>query len=165
MLYDDLIQPGEYICHHGVKGMKWGVRRFQNKDGTLTVRGKLRRSTDKYATNSQKHIIKDKNARSLLIKKAKNDNLSDEEFNTLTKDIEARLYNKYYLNNNTDHLYDGCARMNLYGVKNVDELRRYVNDYRMDNKDLVEDVVDLCYEAGWGHQLLDYIDNFRLHDD
>lgn len=164
MLYDDLVQPGAYICHHGVKGMKWGVRRFQNKDGTLTIRGKLRRSTNKYAKNSQKHIIKDKNARSLLIKKAKNNNLSDEEFNTLTKDIEARLYNKYYLNNDSDRLYDGCARMNLYGVKNVDELKKYVNDYKMDNKDLVEDVIDCCYEAGWGHQLLDYINDFKLYD-
>ena len=29
-----------YIEHHGVKGQKWGVRRYQNKDGTLTTEGK-----------------------------------------------------------------------------------------------------------------------------
>ena len=29
-----------YIKHHGIKGQKWGVRRFQNKDGTLTPAGK-----------------------------------------------------------------------------------------------------------------------------
>ena len=30
------------IAHHGVKGMKWGVRRYQNKDGSLTAAGKNR---------------------------------------------------------------------------------------------------------------------------
>ena len=28
--------------HHGILGMKWGVRRYQNKDGSLTARGKAR---------------------------------------------------------------------------------------------------------------------------
>lgn len=30
------------LYHWGVKGMKWGVRRYQNKDGTLTAEGKKR---------------------------------------------------------------------------------------------------------------------------
>lgn len=32
----------DVIIHHGIKGMKWGIRRFQNKDGTLTSKGKAR---------------------------------------------------------------------------------------------------------------------------
>lgn len=31
-----------YLKHHGIKDQKWGVRRFQNEDGTLTPAGKVR---------------------------------------------------------------------------------------------------------------------------
>lgn len=34
------------IAHAGIKGMKWGVRRFQNKDGSLTEAGKKRYDRD-----------------------------------------------------------------------------------------------------------------------
>lgn len=32
------------LTHWGIKGMKWGVRRYQNKDGSLTAAGKKRYS-------------------------------------------------------------------------------------------------------------------------
>lgn len=32
-----------YLSHHGIKGQKWGVRRYQNEDGTLTEEGKKRK--------------------------------------------------------------------------------------------------------------------------
>ena len=31
-----------YLSHHGILGMKWGIRRYQNEDGTLTAAGKNR---------------------------------------------------------------------------------------------------------------------------
>lgn len=30
------------LCHHGIKCQKWGIRRYQNEDGTLTPEGKKR---------------------------------------------------------------------------------------------------------------------------
>lgn len=35
------------LQHHGIKGQKWGVRRFQNADGSLTTAGKQRASETK----------------------------------------------------------------------------------------------------------------------
>ena len=62
-------QYTDELYHHGIKGQKWGVRRYQNKDGTLTSAGKKRYlealPTDSAAT---KRVKKDFNT------------LSDDEF-------------------------------------------------------------------------------------
>ena len=42
-----------YLEHHGIKGQKWGIRRFQNKDGTRTVAGKARQNNNKDAADSE----------------------------------------------------------------------------------------------------------------
>lgn len=46
------------LQHHGVLGQKWGVRRFQNSDGTLTSAGKAKKSFGK--SEQQKESVKQK---------------------------------------------------------------------------------------------------------
>ena len=59
----------QYLAHHGIKGQKWGVRRFQEEDGSLTAEGKERynrgkeysKERDKIADQKRKEIL-DKDA-------------------------------------------------------------------------------------------------------
>lgn len=46
----------DILIHYGIKGMKWGVRRYQNKDGSLTASGK-RRYSDKEISDYRKRKI------------------------------------------------------------------------------------------------------------
>ena len=43
---------GNELYHHGIKGQKWGVRRYQNADGTLTAKGVKRYAKKGYAQDA-----------------------------------------------------------------------------------------------------------------
>lgn len=57
----------ESLVHYGIRGMRWGVRRYQSKDGSLTPAGKRRLSKDytKRMKRVSSYIVKSHNSRNL----------------------------------------------------------------------------------------------------
>lgn len=80
------------IWHYGIKGMKWGIRRYQNLDGTLTAAGKRRQKKEekRQAKEARKQAKKaDKAIRKDRANASKNRrNLSDEELASRVKRLE-----------------------------------------------------------------------------
>ena len=48
------------IYHWGIKGMKWGIRRYQNKDGSLTAAGKRRLKKESDALKREEAVLKNR---------------------------------------------------------------------------------------------------------
>lgn len=79
------------LTHHGILGMKWGVRRFQNKDGTLTKAGKKRYADD---DDDQKKTSDDSKSGSSASSKPKSvkDMTDDEIYEAIARaQLEDRL--------------------------------------------------------------------------
>lgn len=48
------------LMHHGTKGMRWGIRRYQNKDGTLTPAGKKRYNKEMERLKTEAKVLKNR---------------------------------------------------------------------------------------------------------
>ena len=109
------------LYHHGVKGMKWGVRRYQNKDGSLTAAGKKRAAKyeSKYEQLTGKKISGKKSSEPAPQKKTIKD-LSDDELRTKVKRLQMEK-NYLDLQKQVSNLTPNKVSAGQQFVKNIGE--------------------------------------------
>lgn len=88
----------EELTHHGILGQKWGVRRYQNQDGSLTAAGKkrleqkdakwARKNYDKITSKARKDVSKE-------LDRYATDLLSDPSSVTSKGKVSATAINAY----------------------------------------------------------------------
>lgn len=95
-----------YLSHHGILGQKWGIRRYQNPDGSLTAAGKLRYAPDgnggyrKLSSSERKAAVKAANKRAEALEKARKTKAEKEKYEKEKKEAiksgDASKINKYF---------------------------------------------------------------------
>ena len=86
-----MYQYPSYMYHYGIKGMKWGVRRYRNPDGTLTPAGKKRNQK-----SLAKKIKKAKSKEEIVSILDKNDTIQNTKRSIHSNKKLKKLKNKWY---------------------------------------------------------------------
>ena len=132
------------LYHHGIKGQKWGVRRFQNPDGTLTLKGKRRYGEEHTRT---------------LKKGTEIQNISRRKLDPTNKRA-SRIYGAYTDSDKAEYLdmmgnfqYDGRGYKNTFIVKkdikiaSEKEVVRTVVEMFNDNPEAMSKMMATAYNA------------------
>lgn len=95
MEYEYILTANGELYHSGVKGMKWGVRRYQNKDGSLTAAGKKRYSDVRNTIDRKRDAKRREKEQSKSANKAQDTELAKRLMREEMKDAKLKSeYNK-----------------------------------------------------------------------
>lgn len=127
------------LYHHGTKGMRWGVRRYQNKDGSLTPLGKKRAgiSTDKKIksindkTAAKLKSIKEKAKADAKVAKAQAK--ADAKIAKAQAKAEAKI-NKAKMKGKGPSDEDSAVKKKSVKDMTDDELRQHINRIKMERE-------------------------------
>ena len=92
--YFDEMENGSFLEHHGILGQKWGIRRFQNYDGTLKNAGKKRQSKDRVKKRAERKAARAEKKEAKAQAKAEKKEAKEEEARkNLRADIDKAIAN------------------------------------------------------------------------
>ena len=135
MEYEYILTANGKLYHSGVKGMKWGGRRYQNKDGSLTAAGKKRYSDVRNTIDRKRDAKRREKEQSKSANKAQDTELAKRLRREEMKDAKLKSeYNK--LTTGPDKVNDTLQRSKTVANDAAQLARnlKTVNDKAMKNQ-------------------------------
>lgn len=146
---DELNEIDE-LEHHGIPGMKWGIRRYQNKDGTLTAKGKKRYSAEMEKLKEREQVLKNKQKTQAKMDKLAAKKKELDELETTTKPVVKKL-KKVAGKEEPEPMTNAELRAKIERIKLEQELASLSPKKQSFGKKLVEQtLIPAALEAGKG---------------